>query len=145
MLRVRDIMTQGVVSLAPERTLESARWTFASAHVSGAPVRDRAGRVIGVLSKSDLVDPVQGGSQAETVGEAMTSAVWAMQPDDPAIDAVRLMLEQDVHRILVLEGPGKLVGIVTSMDVLRAISRGATFEDGQNSQEKRNEAKGSAR
>lgn len=145
MLRVRDIMTREVVSLAPERPLESARWTFASAHVSGAPVRDRSGRVIGVLSKTDLVDPVYRGSDAGTVGDAMTPAAWAISPDDDAIEAVRLMLDQEIHRILVLEGPGKLVGIVTTTDVLRAIARGLHFEGGEHFQEKRNETEESPR
>ena len=127
MLRVRDIMTRHVVTLAADRSIESAAWRFATDGVSGAPVRDRAGNIVGMLSKTDLVDPVIHGELAKTIDEAMTPAVWAVGPDARAMEAVQLMIDKDIHRVLVLGGPGKIEGIVSTMDVMRAVARGAEF------------------
>jgi predicted transcriptional regulator len=129
MLRVRDIMTRDVLTLSQDRPLESAAWTFSAARVSGAPVLDRAGKVIGVLSKSDLVDTARKPHLTNTVEEAMAPVVWAVHPDDPAIDAVRMMVEKEIHRVVVLRGPGKLEGLLTTTDVLRALLRGDRFDE----------------
>lgn len=133
MLRVRDIMTRRVVALGADRPLEAATWLFATEHVSGAPVRDPDGRVIGILSKTDLVDPMRraqrAGTRAGTVGEAMTPAVYAVRPGDPVIEAARIMLAREVHRVVVLDEDGDLAGILTAMDVLRAVVEGGAFHD----------------
>jgi predicted transcriptional regulator len=129
MLRVRDIMTREVVSLAGDAPLEVAAWRLASEAVSGAPVRDARGNLIGVLSKSDLVDLMREPGNARRVKDAMTPAVWAVHPDAPAIEAVELMVEKSIHRVLVVRGPSKLEGIVTSMDVMRALAEGGQFHD----------------
>lgn len=138
MLRVRDIMTRDVVSLAGDAPLEVAAWRLASEAVSGAPVRDAQGNLIGVLSKSDLVDlmrgpmrgAMRGAGEATRVEDAMTPGVWAVHPDAPALEAVELMVEKCIHRVLVVRGPGKLEGIVTAMDVMRAIAGGNRFHSG---------------
>jgi predicted transcriptional regulator len=129
MLRVRDIMTRRVVSLGSDRPLEAATWLFATEHVSGAPVRDPDGRVVGILSKTDLVDPMRRGHRAQTVGEAMTPAVWAVRPGDAVVEAARVMLAREVHRVVVLDEDGELAGILTAMDVLRAVVEGFAFHD----------------
>lgn len=127
MLRVRDIMTRDVVSLSEETSVEAAAWRLEYEAISGAPVRDRKGNVVGVLSRSDLVDPLRDGQPGKPVGDAMTAGVWAVAPDEPAIEAVRLMVETGCHRVIVIRGPGKLQGIVTTMDVMRALARGGDF------------------
>jgi CBS domain-containing protein len=57
------------------------------------------------------------------VAEAMTRVVFAVQPDDPLISAIRLMVEERIHRVLVTDEHGKLAGIVVPMDILRELSR----------------------
>jgi predicted transcriptional regulator len=131
MLRVRDIMTTHVFALSTDSSLDQAQWSFAVNEISGAPVRDPQGRLVGVISKSDLVDPMRHDSAHHgTVGEAMTPAVWAVHPDDPVMEAVRLMVEKSIHRVLVVRGPGQLEGIVTAMSVLRALAGGGDFAAG---------------
>lgn len=131
MLRVRDIMTRHVFALTTDASLDQAQWSFSSNEISGAPVRDLAGKLVGVISKSDLVDPMKHDSAHHgTVGEAMTPAVWAVHPDDPVMEAVRLMVEKSIHRVLVVRGPGQLEGIVTAMSVLRAIASGSDVAGG---------------
>jgi predicted transcriptional regulator len=123
-------MTREVVSLAGDASLDMAAWRFASEAISGAPVRDARGTLIGVLSKSDLVDRMREPGDAGRVQDAMTPAVWAVHPDAPAIEAVALMVEKSIHRVLVVRGPAMLEGIVTTMDVLRALSSGGDFHAG---------------
>src|SRR5262249_25487985 len=92
---------------------------------------DESGEVVGVLSKTDLVDPDHAGSSWDgergTVGDAMTPFVIALDAGDPAINAVKLMVADGLHRVLVLDR-GKAVGVVTPMDILKALAGGANFE-----------------
>jgi CBS-domain-containing membrane protein len=130
MLRVRDIMTPHVFTLRADTTIEMAMWSFADQAVSGAPVRDERGRLIGVLSQRDLVDPVyRRASGARTVRELMTPVMWAIRPDAPAIEAVRTMVEKGIHRLPVLSEVGQLEGIVTRSDVLKALLAHAGLDD----------------
>lgn len=124
-VRVRDLMTTEIITLAASTTVDDAARSLTFHQVSGAPVLDH-GRIVGVVSKSDLVDPrYRGTPEARpTVREAMTRVVRAVRPGDPAMMAVRLMANEGMHRALVVDERGKLVGIVSAMDVLRALSRG---------------------
>lgn len=131
MLRVRDIMTRHVFALSTDTSLDQAQWSFAVNEISGAPVRDPAGNLVGVISKSDLVDPMRHDPAHQgTVGQAMTPAVWAVHPDDSVMEAIQLMVQKSIHRVLVVRGPGQLEGIVTAMSVLRALAAGGDFADG---------------
>ena len=138
-VRVRDIMTTDVITLIAGTSVEDAARSLTFHHVSGAPVLEH-GRIVGVVTKSDLVDPRYRSSEARTlaVRDAMTKAVRAVRPGDPVMMAVRLMVDESVHRVVVVDDKGKLAGIVSSMDVLLALARGdrvqehdAIFEDRQ--------------
>ena len=136
-LRIRDIMTTNVITLVAQTSLDDAARSLTFHQVSGAPVLEH-GRIVGVVSKSDLVDPRYRSSVAEkqTVRDAMTRVVHAVRPGDTAMLAVRLMVQENVHRAVVVDEHGKLAGIVSPMDVLRALARGddvqgddPTFQD----------------
>jgi CBS-domain-containing membrane protein len=136
-LRVRDIMTTDVITVVSGTSVDDAARSLTFHHVSGVPVLEH-GRVVGVVSKSDLVDPRYRSSATATptVREAMTRVVHAVRPGDPTMMAVRLMVNQSVHRAVVVDDQGKLAGIVSPMDVMRALARGddlqhadAAFQD----------------
>ena len=127
-VRVRDVMTHQVISIDAEASIESALWSFREHDISGAPVRDATGRVVGVLSKSDVVDPMRN-SEARKVKHVMNPVAWSVKPSDPAIDAVKLMVDKGIHRILVAENPGRLEGIVTTMNIMRALAQGKQIGD----------------
>lgn len=126
MLRVRDVMTHHVISISADATIDTALWSFREHDVSGAPVRDETGRVVGVLSKSDIVDPMRN-TEARKVSQAMNPVAWSVEPDAPAIDAVKLMVDKGIHRVLVVDANGQLAGIVTTMNILRALARGGAI------------------
>jgi chloride channel protein, CIC family len=124
--RVRDIMTTEVITLSASTSVTDAARSLTFHHVSGVPVID-GGRIVGVVSKSDLVDPRH--RPPATVRDAMSPVVYAVRPGDPTMMAVRLMVRENVHRAVVVDERGKLAGMVSAMDVIRALARGDHVQD----------------
>jgi predicted transcriptional regulator len=122
-LKARDLMTRDVFTLPASLSLGEAAWALMHRGVTGAPVRDAAGRLVGMVSNADLVDPERGagGGEPQTIEDVMTPALIAVEEDDPAIEAVHLMVAHGVHRVVVLKRSGELLGIITPMDFLRRL------------------------
>lgn len=136
MLKVRDLMTRDVLHVSPSTTIRETAELLATEHVSGAPVV-RLGKVIGMISARDLLDfiaalpadpeAVSGGLEHgilddHTVDEAMTPGPLAtIAPDAPASRAAEMMQQEQVHRLPVVEGD-KLVGIITTTDLVKAVA-----------------------
>jgi CBS domain-containing protein len=143
-VRVGDVMTREVVSATPDTPIKDAATLLAERGISGLPVCDADGRVVGVLSEADLLVK-QGGPQrisgglfawlvetasapdlaklkAHTAGEAMTSPPMTVEPDTPVSEAARTMVESGINRLPVVED-GRLVGIVTRADLVRLFTR----------------------
>lgn len=126
MLTVSDIMTESVVTLTTGTPIREAATTLANMGVSGAPVCDTEGRLLGVLSKSDITSKLGDGAATEacTVDDLMTSLVFSVRPGDPLKTAIWLMVYENVHRLMVTDDDAQIVGIVTPMDVCKAIVSG---------------------
>jgi CBS-domain-containing membrane protein len=128
-MRVSEVMTSHVTFLQTNETLDEAWQILHAKSISGAPVLDRHGQLVGIVSKADLADPrhhvgdVVG--TVRTVRDIMTRVVYAVRAGDSVESAVRLMLDEDIHRAIVVNEKGSVAGIVTPMDVLRALVRGA--------------------
>ena len=141
-MTVRETMTREVFAVARETTLDAVAALFAKRHISGAPVVDKAGRPLGVVTLSDLLCPnpnrppedekaffyritdhrvVPLGVRGGTVADVMSHFILSVGPESPLGEAIRLMASDAVHRLLVIDG-GNLVGIISSMDVLRALT-----------------------
>jgi CBS domain-containing protein len=129
MLTVRDIMTANVFTVEADASAEEAAWGLTRRHIGGAPVRDSGGNLVGVLSKGDLVnpEPSQWIKGEATVGDLMNPDVLAMYAEDPALAAAAGMVQRNVHRVIVLDDEQKMIGIVTSMDIVKAVAAGRTF------------------
>lgn len=123
---VADIMTRNVLTVASDAHLEDAAWGLTLKGFSGAPVKDEHGNVIGVLSKSDIVDPEKTDPKAHHhfVRDSMTPLLFAARSTDPVRFAVRRMVETGVHRLVVVDDRGEVVGIVTPIDILRGLLEG---------------------
>ncbi len=129
-LRVKDVMTSKVVFLRTAHTLDEGWETLHANCISGAPVLDGHGRLVGIISKADLADPRQRSrEQAPTVRDAMTHVIYAVRATDSILNAVRLMVNEDIHRAVVIGDDGAVAGIVTPMDVLRALACGQDVAD----------------
>ncbi|MCA9523924.1 MAG: CBS domain-containing protein [Myxococcales bacterium] len=145
LMRVADVMTGQVICLRPDMSVESVTQLFLEHRISGAPVIDDDGRPIGVISKTDLVresfdrdsltewdvtptdDDTREGFHVQretraTVAEVMTPVVVTLEASAPITEAARLMIEQRIHRIPVVSDTGRVVGIVSAVDLLGPIA-----------------------
>jgi predicted transcriptional regulator len=129
MLRVRDIMTTEPFTLSEDVSALEARWALTRRNISGAPVADAEGNLIGILSKSDLVDPAPADwiNGEAAVSDLMNPDVQMIYADDPALAAAQAMADKGVHRLVVMDEEGEVAGIVTPMDIVRALARGSSF------------------
>lgn len=124
MPRVVEIMSGQVFSLSAACPVRDAFWALVDRSISGAPVLDDAERLVGVVSKVDLVNGALDGIDNVFVGDVMTPAVIAVAPEDDALDAVRLMLTHHIRRLVVLDNAGNLAGLVTATDCLTMMTEG---------------------
>jgi len=130
MLRIKDIMSKQVYVVDADASAVEAAWGLTRRHIGGAPARDANGNLVGVLSKGDLVnpEPAQWIRGEATVGDLMNPDVISLYAEDPAMAAVAEMAKRDIHRIVVLDADSQLAGIVTPMDVVRALAGGKRFD-----------------
>lgn len=143
-LRVNDVMTRDPAFVHPWDTVREVARVLDANEISGLPVVDESGRVVGVVSRTDVLHlAVQGplGSRplsaferlAEgltagtgldpdefgTVDEFMSTDLVCATPDDSIGSVARRMAEAGVHRVIVTSPKDGLVGIVTALDLLR--------------------------
>lgn len=121
MRTVRDIMEPNVFWLAADAPLARAAEMLAERQISGAPVCDATGRILGMFTKTELAEHYGCAHEARLVRDVMTPTVISVHADDPIERAVQLMAFEGVHRVLVLDDD-RLEGILTSMDVLRELA-----------------------
>src|SRR5882672_9873374 len=130
-IKISDVMTRDVFTLDASTPAETAAWELSVRGFTGAPVRDARGRLVGVLSRSDLTDPerVQGDLGDKAVQDLMTPALFSLDPSESVNRAIRLMVREGIRRVLVMEKNGALVGILTASDVLRQMAWGGVDAD----------------
>lgn len=141
-MQVSDLMTHDVVTVRAETPLREAAGILAKRGISGVPVVDELGAVVGVLSEADILVKAggvpQGGKilgwllesdfalgekfRAQTAGEAMTAPPITIQSGRPIHQAAKLMAAEGINRLPVVDD-GALVGILTRADVVRAFTR----------------------
>jgi CBS domain-containing protein len=124
---VADIMTKELVILDSRTSLDVAARILSERRIGGAPIVSPEGEPLGMVTRADLLDPRHASTDA-SVESAMTRLLYAVRPTDPALAAIRLMAAENIHRVVVVDPQGKLVGIVTSMDVVRALAHGDASE-----------------
>jgi CBS domain-containing protein len=138
-------MTSAVVGVPPSMPLKDLARLLAERRISGVPVVDEGGEVVGVVSEADLVAKQVGrplsartpldwifGDRpntwqqrmraATTVEQAMTAPAITIDAGCPLRDAAALMVERGVNRLPVMEAE-RLIGIVTRADLVRAYLR----------------------
>jgi predicted transcriptional regulator len=131
MVKISDVMSRDVFTLLASAPAEQAAWDLSARGFTGAPVRDERGRLVGMLSRSDLVDPerIQSRGGARQVQDLMTPALFTLPPGESISRAVRLMVREGIRRVVVMERSGEMVGIVTSSDILRHLASHLAWDD----------------
>ncbi len=149
-LTAGDIMTPEPVCAEPQMSIRALVELLEGAGVSGAPVVDQQGAVIGVVSKSDLLhacleraedyEPAYlyeliRGDEEEDVGPAssfpepelhvenfMTEDPLTVSPGAPLTELAALMLDSRVHRVIVVDAESLPLGVVTSLDIVHVVA-----------------------
>ncbi|MEW6182062.1 MAG: CBS domain-containing protein [Bacillota bacterium] len=146
-LMARDLMTTNIITVNPDDDVEKAARLLLDHHISGLPVVDGKGNVVGIISEADLVlqtSEIKGPAYtlfmggiiylenpkrfeedlkrmaAQKVGDLMSRNVYTVGPDDPSEKAAAVMVEKSVNRVPVIDEDGRLVGIITRQDLIRA-------------------------
>jgi CBS domain-containing protein len=128
-MRVADVMQPNVKSVRATDMVGEAVALLAEAHVTGVPVVDDRGHLVGVLSNSDILESLAEHPDPEVreqifeatpVSEIMTPRPQTITPDATVKDAAQRMVYLEVHRLFVEEG-GRLVGVVSTSDLVRAL------------------------
>ncbi len=117
-----DVMTRSVVTVGPEEQLADAIRLMLEHRVSDLPVIGNDGRLIGLLTERDLLHRVETGTDTHghRVEDVMTRDVPTVNETTPLDAVVRLMEARSVRRVPVVDG-GRLVGIVSRSDLIRAL------------------------
>jgi CBS domain-containing protein len=148
-MRVADIMTRDVVVAAPVTTVSEIARLMWHHNLSGLPIVDAGGRVVGIVTEMDLLArnanlhvptylrvldvmiPLGNRHEFEeelrravgtTAHDVMSPDVVIVAPDTDLADAATLMMDKRIKRLPVVEN-GKLVGIITAADFLRLLAQ----------------------
>jgi len=146
---VADAMTRDPIVVRPETPLNEAIQILAERRISGLPVVDDAGQLVGIISETDLMwqetgvtppayimfldsviflkNPAQyerdlHKALGQTVGEVMSSNPISIAPDKPLKEAAQIMHEREVRRLPAVDNVGQVIGILTRGDIVRAMA-----------------------
>jgi predicted transcriptional regulator len=120
---VTFVMTKTVRTVTPDLPVDELSRVFLEESISGAPVVDPDGRPIGMVSKTDLIRARCSGA---LVDDIMTAQAIALPEDATVTQAAAVMACERIHRVLVVSNEGRIVGVVSALDVLRWMA----FADG---------------
>lgn len=126
-LLIKDYMTRRVTMLSPETEIMQAVHTLLEKDVSGAPVVDSDGKLVGLLTHKDCMKVVLNAAyhseHCGTVADFMTATLDVLTPETSIADAAQRFLDESYHRYPVVED-GALIGVISRGDILRALEDG---------------------
>jgi CBS domain-containing protein len=114
----KDIMTKEIITVSPQMTVKQVAMTLIKNQISGAPVAGKNGKIVGVVSESDIV-----GKKGKDVQAIMSKKVISIAENTQVEEIARLMTTHKIKRLPVMQGD-KLVGIVSRADIVSAIAMG---------------------
>lgn len=146
---VADVMSRDPIVVRSETSLNEAIQILAERRISGLPVVDDAGKLVGIISETDLMWQETGVTPpayimfldsviylqnpatyerdlhkalGQTVGEVMSKDPITTSPEKTLTQAARVMHDKNVHRLPVLDESGQVIGILTRGDIVRAMA-----------------------
>jgi CBS domain-containing protein len=141
-MQVREVMTTEVMTVGPDTGLKAAARLMIDNGISGLPVVNDDGTLVGIITEADflsrearrshrryrrLLEALFGERETQpagdTVGDAMTRHPVVVDPDTRVAEAAREMADRSIKRLLVVDEAGKLVGIVSRADIMRLFTR----------------------
>lgn len=123
-LRVADLMTIDPVVISVDASIEDAEELLRHNRVTGLPVVDLSGRLVGVISQTDLLYLAVPAVQALIrhrdhgirVGEVMSSPAVTIDSTATVRDAARRMNDERLHRLVAVDDHGRPIGVIAAMD-----------------------------
>jgi CBS domain-containing protein len=146
---VADIMTRDPITVGIDTSLGDVIKILAERRISGLPVIDSTGKLVGIVSETDLMWRESGATPppyimlldsviylenpgryerelhkvlGQTAGEVMSKNPITIAPEKPLREAAHLMHERNVHRLPVLDTQGSVIGVLTRGDIVRAMA-----------------------
>ncbi len=113
-----DIMTKKVITVTPTTSVKDLAKTLTKNKISGTPVADKNGKLLGIVSRTDVV-----AKRGEKVKDIMSKHIISVNEEIPVEEIANLFTTHKINRVPVLQGK-KLVGIVSRADIVRAIAMG---------------------
>ncbi len=140
---VQDVMTKDVISVLKFESIVHVAHVLSEKNISGLPVVDKELKVIGIITQADILSMLGVGREhtfkdllkymlgeplperriGDLVGDIMTTPALTIRPDANIAEAVRMMGERKVRRLLVVNEKNMLIGIVSRADILKAVIR----------------------
>ena len=124
-IAVKDYMAAHLVTFTPETDILEAIHLLVEKRISGAPVVDKLGNIVGILSEKDCLEvALQSSFYGELggrVAEFMSTQVATVDANASLVDVAKLFLESNFRRYPVVDEEGRLVGQISRRDVLKAL------------------------
>lgn len=122
-LYASDVMIKDVITVSESTPLKEVAKMFSEKKITGAPVVNDHGELVGVISETDIIRKTNsiGAWSPSTAGQIMTKPAVTVSPTDTLQRICELMYNRSIHRVVVAEEK-TIVGILTTMDILRAIA-----------------------
>ncbi len=119
-----DVMNPNVLVVQEDMSVEELARFLVESEISGAPVVDPEGRLVGVVSVTDLAAERAGSGEENQmrVRDIMTPAIYSVDAETPIPEVAETLINSHIHRLLVTSGE-RVVGIVTSSDLLGLLVR----------------------
>ncbi|UCC59413.1 MAG: CBS domain-containing protein [Dehalococcoidia bacterium] len=115
----RDIMTSTVITAKEDMLITDVIKLLLRWHISGLPIVDNDGNLVGIITEHDVVNFALSGQAADTVAsEVMTKKVVTYSPDTLAVEIINYFAAHRIRRVPVVEG-SKVVGIISRRDIVR--------------------------
>lgn len=145
-MQIKDVMTTGVITVSSSDSVEKCAKLLQENDISGLPVVDEAGKVVGMITEGDLIRrasrikapgylEILGGliylgspgkfveelqrAMALEVGKMMSKNVISIKPEESLETAATLMVRNNINRLPVVDDEGILVGIVARRDIMK--------------------------
>ena len=126
MLRVQQLMSQNVHVCRPDDLVETAARTMWERDIGVVPVVDRDGRVIAMLTDRDVCMAALFTGRPLNhirVSQAMSRSLYTVRPEQAVEDAELVLREHQVRRLPVVDGDGRLVGLLSQNDLVNEAAR----------------------
>ncbi len=131
-MQVRELMEKNVKTVDPEAAVNDVVVSLSDSHISALAVVDGMGRMVGVISSTDILtseaeadDAVEREALFEqmTVRDIMTRRPLTVSPEADVREAAQQMLYADVHRLFVTSDE-QVIGVISTTDIMRAVATG---------------------